>query len=164
MHRLKDYKNYRLNVPELKLILTQMGFFSNFKRKKISLNTRLFSKPKNKTESHVDLYLDVSKRIDELIEKNKEDEQLNDDKNFEIPRIVEPRFIEIREPTPRAPEAPTFQTSLGPGNNIGDMENIQEFIEIEPPSSLLMENQPENKGEFDSWMTNNQSEKDQKTF
>jgi len=164
MHRLKDYEKYRLNVPELKLVLTQMGFFSNFKRKKILLNTRLFSKPKNKTEDHVELHLDVSKRIDELIEKNKEDEQINDDKNFEIPRIVEPRFVEIRESATRAPETPTFQTSLGPGNNIGDLNNIQEFIEIAPPSSFSMENQPENKGEFDSWMTNNQPEKDQKTF
>ena len=164
MHRLKDYEKYKLNVSELKLILTQMGFFSNLRRKNIVFNPKPFSEQKNKEENHVDLHLEVTKKIDEVIAKDKEDEQINDNKKITIPRIIEPRIIEIREPSTRSLEMPGVQTDLGPNADIGELDNIQEFIEIEPPSNFLMENQPENKDGFESWMIDNQSEKDQKTF
>ena len=162
MHKLKDYKKHKLSVSELNLLLTQIGFFNELKRKKIVFNTKPFSKQKNKKENHLDLHLDISRKIDELIAKNKEDKQINDDKKISIPRIVEPRIIEIREPSIRAPEIPVFQTDLGPNADIGGLDNIQEFFEIEPPSNFFIEKQPENKDGVENWMIN-QNEEEQKT-
>jgi len=159
MHRLKNYEKYRLNYPQINLILTQMGFFSDLKRKNIRFNPQAFSKRKNKKENNIDFHIDVTRKIDEVITRNKENQQLTDNK-----KITTPEFIEFREPFTRTPTTPTFQTQLGQNTDFGELENIQEFVEIDPPTNFLMEKQPEKKEEFESWMVNNQNEKDQKTF
>ena len=164
MHKLKDYKMYRLSSQQIKLILTQMWLFNSLKRKNIVFNPRPFTKQKNNKQNQIDLHLEVTKKLDEVIAKNKEDEQINENRKIAIPRIIEPRIIEIRESSTRAPEIPAFQTDLGRNANFGEIDNIQEFIEIDPPTNFLMEKQPENKDGFESWMINNQNEKDQKTY
>jgi len=158
MHRLKNYEKYKLNSPQLNLILTQMGFFSNLKRKNIRFNPKAFSKRKNK-ENNVDFHIDVTNKIDDVIARNKHEQQILDNKKITIPE-----FIEFREPFTRIPETPTFQTQLGQNTDFGELENIQEFIEINPPTNFFAEKQTENKEEFKSWMVNNQNEKEQKTF
>ena len=142
-----------------------MGFFSDLKRKKIVFNPKPFSNQKNKQEktknmeNQVDFHLELTKKIDEVITKNKEDEQIEDNK-----KITSPRIIEIRQPFTRSPEISSFQTDINTNVDFGELDNIQEFIEIEPPTNFFVEKQPGNKDGFDNWMINNQNEKDQKTY
>ena len=136
-----------------------MGFFNDLKRKKIRSDQKPFFKQKNKKENHIDLHLELTKKIDDVISKNNQDQEISENKKISIPE-----FIELRQPFARSPEIPVFQTGLGPRSEIGELDSVQEFFEIDPPTNFLMEKQPENKDEFKSWMANNQNEKDQKTF
>jgi len=153
MHNLKNNEKYKLNFSELKLILIQMGFFNDLNRKKIGFNPHPFSRQKKKKEHDIDLHLEVTRKLDEVIARNKESEQ-TDNKDITIPK-----FIEIREPSFRSPGMPAFQSDLSPKGSFQELEGIQEFVEIEPPTNFLMQKEPE----FDSWMIN-QGEKDQKTY
>lgn len=130
-----------------------MGFFNDLNRKKIGFNPHPFSKQKKKKEHDIDLHLEVTRKLDEAIARNKESVP-TDNKDITIPK-----FIEIREPSFRSPGIPAFQSDLNPKGGIGELNDIQEFVEIEPPTNFLMQKEPE----FDSWMIN-QSEKDQKTY
>jgi len=136
-----------------------MGFFNDLKRKKIRSDQKPFFKQKNKKEKHIDLHLEITKKIEDVISKNNQDQETSENKKISIPE-----FIELRQPFARSPEIPVFQTGLGPRSEIGELDSVQEFFEIDPPTNFLMEKQQENKDEFKSWMVNNQNEKDQKTF
>ena len=128
-----------------------MGFFNDLKRKKIGFNPHPFTQQKKKKKSNVDFHLEVTRKLDEVIARNKEFEQ-TDNKN-----ITMPKFIEIREPTLRSPGIPAFSSDLNPKADVGELEGIEEFVEIEPPTNFLMQKEPE----FDSWMTD---QNDQKTY
>ena len=159
MHKIKYYKQYKLNSLQLKLILSQMSFFSHLKKKKIVFNPKPFSNRKINQKNNVNLHIELTKKIDEVLEKNKLDEILKDNNE-----ITMPRFVEIRQPFMRRLEMPSFQTNLSPKADIGEIEDVQEFIEIESPTDFLTDNQQENKNDFDKMNINNQSEKDMKNY
>jgi hypothetical protein len=158
MHKIKDYKKYKLNFSELKPILIQMGVFNNLKGKKIVFNPHPFSNLKIKKGKHVDLHLEVTKKIDQVIAHNKEEPTIDEN------RLSAPKFIEVRETASRTPAIPTFQSDLGPKNSFGELDNVQEFFEIEPPANFSIEKMPENKEDFGSLMINNQNEQEIKTY
>lgn len=165
MHKINDYEKLKLNSLKFKLILTQMGFFNDLKGKKFIFNPKPFSNQNNKkekttsTENNVNLHLELTKKIDEVIEKNKFEEQFQNNK-----KITLPKFIEIRQPFVRRPEIPAFQTAINPKAEIGEIDDIQEFIEIDSPKNFLTEKPMENKNDSENLMINDQNEKDNKTF
>jgi len=82
MHKLNINKKNKLDISDLDLLLiTEMGFFGDLKKKKIKFNPKPFSKSKDiedkkttpSNEKFVDLHLETVKKIDELIEQHKKE-------------------------------------------------------------------------------------------
>ncbi|MDH7507367.1 MAG: hypothetical protein QHH15_06260, partial [Candidatus Thermoplasmatota archaeon] len=73
MHKIKNYEKNKLNFLKLNIILTQMGFFNDIK-KKIAFTAQSFSNKKNKQErisdkeNSIDFHLELTKKIDDIIE------------------------------------------------------------------------------------------------
>lgn len=162
MHHLDIDKENKLDISEIDLLLMiEMGFFSDLKRKKIRFNPRPFSNPAHlqkttpaiKKENLVDFHLEVVRQIDEIITRNEKELKMKEfnpvtktKKEFSLPEIVE-----MREPSIKRPETPTIRTEISPKSVFSELDQREEFFEIEPSIEVPHASEAR-KEETDSWM------------
>ena len=170
MHNL-NYNNKKQETSELNtLLLLQLGFFSDLKDKKMRFNPRPFShpvpiKPKKldiKTDEKIDLNLEITKKIDELLQnKEKKSQEIQPLTHCSInPALL--NHIEIREQIFKQPQMSMIKTEIQPNNALGEMGSISDFIEIESLTETPTAVQEEK--EMHSWMADKEVKNTQKTL
>ena len=164
MHHLDVDKENKLDISDMDLLLMmEMGFFSDLKRKNIRFNPRPFSDPMHlqtgpmvRKENLVDLHLEIAKQIDEIIARNEKELKMTEiepvtktRKEFSLPEIAE-----IREPFIRRPEMPNVRTEISPKSTFSELDEREEFFEIEPPTEIpsRVEVGKEEETDVHSWM------------
>jgi hypothetical protein len=110
MQKIKwDGKQKQVNY-QLQILLSQMGFFTNLKTKKIKFNPKPNKEKKQKIESEtpefIDLHLEVISKIDEVIKKH----GLQSIKKEEP--IEKTTLTQIRKPLTRTSKRSLFETEI----------------------------------------------------
>ncbi|PNX45793.1 MAG: hypothetical protein BV457_08895, partial [Thermoplasmata archaeon M9B1D] len=114
------------------MLSIEMGFLGSLKGKKIKFNLSPLSKSKNLKENNknfVDFHLDITKKIDKVINEN---EKVNNQQERQPETNID--FVEIRKNWLKGPLFPEFKTDPQ-GNPIFNEVNIGEdlFEIISPP-------------------------------
>ena len=170
MHSLnynkKKQENYDLNT----LLLLELGFFSDLKNKKMRFNPRPFShpvpiKPKKldaKPEENIGLNLEITKKIDELLQsREKKSQNAQPLTHSSInPELL--NHIEVRQQIIRQPQMSMIKTELQPQSAFGEMNTQSDFIEIESSTEAPVAVSQEK--EMHSWMKDDQVKGTQKTL
>jgi len=128
----KDGKIKSYNCSIEAILATEMGVLSSLKGKKIKFNLKPLSKSKNLKENNknfVDFHLDITKKIDKVINEN---EKANNQQERQPETNID--FVEIRKNWLKGPLSPEFKTDPQ-GNPIFNEVNIGEdlFEIISPP-------------------------------
>jgi len=165
MHQLEIDNENKLDISEIDLLLMmEMGFFSDLKRKNIRFNPRPFSdsmhlqktRPVVQKENLVDLHLETAKQIDGIIARHEKELKIKEIEPVTKTRegISLPEIVETREPSFKRPEIPTIRTEMSPKSTFGELDEREEFFEIEPsteiPSRVEVRNEEETG--VHSWM------------
>ena len=124
--RMQKDGKIKLNNCSIEAILaTEMGFLSSLKGKKIKFNLNHLSKSKNlkeNNENFVDFHLDITKKIDKVINEN---EKVNNQQERQPETNID--FVEIRKNWLKGPLSPEFKTDPQ-GNPIFNEVNIGEDL------------------------------------
>jgi len=107
------------------MLATEMGFLSSLKGKKTKLNLSALSKSKNlreNNENFVDFHLDITKKVDKVINEN---EKVNNQQDRQPETNI--NFVEIRKNWLKGPLSPEFKTDPQ-GNPIFNEVNIGEDL------------------------------------
>lgn len=175
MHKLNLNKEKKLEHTKLEiLLLTEIGIFRILKRKIIRFDIRPFfkaiffqkKKPITSEENHVDLHLDIVKKLDESISKN-EIEMNNKDPEPVIKTKNQPPLsdkVEIREPLTRTLDTPFINEEITPKGVLSEMDKIEEFYEFEHPINASPEIQQLKDDDFYSWVKVEEDKKSKKLF
>ena len=131
---------------QLQILLSELGFFTDLKTKKIKFNPKPLKQKKQKTEietpteipSFIDLHLDTTSKIDELIKKH---EQQNINKEEPIEKTT---LTQIREPWSKTPkkslfQPETIQTTFEKNDSLFELEGGPSFnqnIQTNNPTPL----------------------------
>lgn len=165
MHKLNidNYRKNKLVLSKLEpLLLIDMAFLGDLKKQKIKFNPKPFSNlknNKNKTlnqkpnDKTVDIHLNLIKRIDDLIQENKESTKIVHEPIYLNAKHINSQLsniVEIRESKLKKPEMPLFRNELKPNNFNDDIRQREEFFEIE--FQKVNTNEKENNEEGLSWM------------
>ena len=121
----KDGKIKSYNCSIEAILATEMGFLSSLKGKKIKFNLKPLSKSKNLKENNknfVDFHLDITKKIDKVINEN---EKANNQQERQPETNID--FVEIRKNWLKGPISPEFKTDPQ-GNPIFNEVNIGEDL------------------------------------
>ncbi len=174
MHNLDIDKKTKQDVSELDLLLMiEMGFFSELKKIKIKINPRPSSnephsednKPAASKDTFVDLHLKMVKKIDDLLERHKQE--------FVKDRIALLKqrhkslkdVVDLRESTNKPPEISHMGTTfVEPGDFTGDLDQREEFFEIEHPLDFPKNADIEQEQDIHSVMMGNQDKKSSTSF
>ena len=134
----KDDKD-KLKVSEIEIFfITEMGFFSSLKNKNIRFNSKPFSKKEKKQtkiNNFVDFHINVTDKIDNIIERNDEEslrefESINNEQTkFSIDEIVE-----IRSPWNRPVEMPEFNPEI----KNTPVQNEEKWTEVKDVNKLFV--------------------------
>jgi len=109
------------------MLATEMGFLSSLKGKKTKLNLSALSKSKNlreNNENFVDFHLDITKKVDKVINEN---EKVNNQQDRQPETNI--NFVEIRKNWLKGPLSPEFKTDPQ-GNPIFNEVNIPNIVPI----------------------------------
>ena len=133
----------------LNVLLAEMGFFTNIKAKKIKFNPRPRSNPehvewvklpepitqektKKVTPEFIDLHLDITAKIDEIIKNHEQENSQTKLNNFD-----KPEFIEVRKPWTRSPTAPQFRTDMSLDDFTNNLQTVDDLFEVKIPETNL---------------------------
>ena len=130
----------------LQILLAELGFFTKIKTKQIKFNPRPRSNPEHiewvKTEKQkeakpiepvsVDLHLEITAKVDEVIRKHEQENRQTELNNFD-----KPVFIEIRKPWHRTPMAPQFKTDITLDDFSEDMQVVDDLFEVITPETNI---------------------------
>jgi hypothetical protein len=170
-------KEKKLGIIRLGILLTEMGFFSDLKKKKIRFNRRTGSNPwphtikrkeKNEIEENsVDFRLETIKDVDKILEEHEKELQMNDPESSETQdKLPLTEFVEIRDSEKRKPEIPSFPTDVGLRNVNGEISGNQDFAEVEFPDQIP-QNDESNQvfdHDLDNLTLGGEDKKSQKSF
>jgi len=174
MHKLDINKKNKLDISKLDLLLTiEMGFFSDLKKMKIGFNPRPFSKSRHlddkksapSNEKFVDLHLETVKKIDEIIEQHKKESGNNRFESKKQESISLQEIEEVRESKFISPEiSPSGQSFLQPENVKRELDQREEFFEIESPVNFSIDVNKEQEKDIQNWMIGDQDKKTRGSF
>jgi len=141
----KDKEGKQVNSEIDIFLATELGVFSSLKGKNIRLNLRPSNNSKrfvnNKTNetSFVDFHSDISKKVDNLIEKH--EQELKTDEPAEVEFVSQKQqvlslrdIMEVRDSFKKQPEIPAFKTEINTKDVFGEFDPSQDLFEIETPT------------------------------
>ncbi len=175
MHKQKLIKENKLKICKLEIfLLTDMGIFSNLKRKNVKDSSRTFFKKipfqkeklKKPTENLVNLHLETVEKVDHLITKN-HPEIDNRNPNTTINSKIEASLsnnIELRDPIVRTKEISNFNSEITPNDSLSELNKVEEFYEIQPQINDSFENQKVNDDDFKNNIEVDKDKESQKLF
>ena len=166
-----DDRESRLVSKKIAVLLAELGFFSNLRKKDIRFNPRpspnsksLSNKAKKVEEENViDLHLEIVKEIDDLLERHEVELQRREpDPLFKTQQTLHlQEFVEMRNPEIRKTELPQFPTEFGLKNVYGELKPNGEIFEVEVPTQnqFELEKKEGYNRDLNNWMM---GEKDKK--
>ena len=133
----------------LNVLLAELGFFTNIKAKKIKFNPRPGSKPERTQDvtlpvpitqekrkkvqpEFVDLHLDITEKIDEILKKHEQENSQTKLNTFE-----KPEFIEVRKPWNKTPITPQFRTDMSLDDFTQNLQTVNDLFEVKTAETNL---------------------------